>query len=55
MSCRASVKRGIEDNSKIIFSYFSMKTYVVTPQLNHLDETVLMMGHKIWRKMGYYP
>ena len=23
-----------------------MKTYVVTPHLNHLDKTVLMMGHK---------
>ena len=28
---RAPDKRGIEDNSKIIFSYFSKKTYVVTP------------------------
>ena len=28
-------------------SYFSTKTYVVTPHLNHLDETVLMMGHNI--------
>ena len=24
-----------------------MKTYVVTPHLNRLDKTVLMMGHKI--------
>ena len=24
-----------------------MKTYVVTPHKNRLDETVLMMGHKI--------
>ena len=24
-------KRGIEDNSKIFFSYFSMKTYVLIP------------------------
>ena len=24
-----------------------MKTYVVTPHLNRLDETVLMMGHNI--------
>ena len=24
------IPEGIEDNSKIIFSYFSMKTYVVT-------------------------
>ena len=29
------------------FLYFSMKTYVVTPHQNRLDETVLMMGHKI--------
>ena len=35
------------DNSKIIFSYFSTKTYVVTPHYNRLDETVLMMAHKI--------
>ena len=27
---RAPDKRGIEDNSKIFFSYFSMTTYVVT-------------------------
>ena len=27
-----------------------MKTYVVTPHLNRLNETVLMMGHKI----GFY-
>ena len=36
---------GIKDNSKINFSYFSTKTYVVTPQQNRRDETVLMMGH----------
>ena len=29
------------------FSYFSTKTYVLTPHSNHLEETVLMMGHKI--------
>ena len=28
---RAPDKRGIEDNSKLFFSNFSMKTYVVTP------------------------
>ena len=28
---RAPDKRDIEDNSKMIFSYFSRKTYVVTP------------------------
>ena len=32
---------------KCYFSYFSTKTYVVTPHQNRLDETVLMMGHKI--------
>ena len=26
------IRGGIEDNSKIFFSYFSMKTYVVIPQ-----------------------
>ena len=47
-------KRGIEDNSKIIFLISSMKTYVLTPHNNRLGETVLMMGHiicfngKIW-------
>ena len=30
----------------MIFSYFSMKTYVVTPHQNRLDETVVMMRHK---------
>ena len=33
----------IEDN----FSYFSLKPYVVTPHLNHLDKTVQMRGHNI--------
>ena len=27
---------------------FCIKTYVVTPQLNCLDETVQMRGHNIW-------
>ena len=40
---RAPGKWDIEDN----FSYFSMKTYAATPHLNHFDETVLKMGHKI--------
>ena len=30
-SFRAQDRGGIEDNSKTIFSYFAMKTYVVTP------------------------
>ena len=34
----------IQDN----FLIFSMKPYVVTPQLNRLDETVHMRGHNIW-------
>ena len=29
------------------FSYFSLKTYVVTPHLNRLDEMVQMRGHNI--------
>ena len=44
---RALVKKGylmiIEDN----FSYFSLKSYVVTPHLNCLDETVQMRGHNL--------
>ena len=41
---RVPDKRGkFKDN----FSYFSTKTYVVTTHLNHLAETVLMVGHKI--------
>ena len=30
-----------------IFSYFSMKPYVVTPHLNRLVQTVQMMGYNI--------
>ena len=33
----------IRDN----FCHFCIKTYVVTPHLNRLDETVQMMGHNI--------
>ena len=29
------------------FSYFTSKSYVVTPHLNRLDETVQMRGHNI--------
>ena len=29
------------------FSYFSLKTYVVTSDLNRLDKTVQMRGHNI--------
>ena len=45
---RALVKREylviIRDN----FCYFCIKTYVVTPHLKRLDETVQMRGHNIW-------
>ena len=34
----------IRDN----FCYFCIKTYVVTPYLNHLVETVQNRGHNIW-------
>ena len=44
---RAPDKRGIEDNAKIIFLFLNEKMYVVTPHENHLNETVLMRGHKI--------
>ena len=53
MICRAPDKRGIEDNSKINFSYFSTKTYVMTPHLNRLRETILMMGSNIRLKELY--
>ena len=42
--CTAPDKK--EGGMRIIknnFSYFSTKQYVVTPHLNHLDETVLML------------
>ena len=44
MICRAPDKRGIEEDN---FSYFSTKTYVMTPHLNRLGETILMMGSNI--------
>ena len=34
----------IRDN----FCEFCIKTYVVTPHLNHLQETVQMRGYSIW-------
>ena len=34
----------IRDN----FCQFCTKTYVVTPHLHRLDETVQMRGHNIW-------
>ena len=48
MICRAPDKRGIEDNSKIIF--LITKMYVMAPHLNRLGETVLMMGSNIHYK-----
>ena len=30
------------------FCLFCIKTYVLTPHLNRLSETVQMMGHNIW-------
>ena len=44
---RAPDKRVYRGEIKDNFSSFSMKTYVVTPHYNRLDETVLMMSHKI--------
>ena len=41
MICSAPDKRGIEDNSKIIF--LINKKHVMAPRLNHLGKTVLMM------------
>ena len=38
---------GIKGNLKIIFSYVSVKTYLVTPHKNLLDNAVPMMDHKI--------
>ena len=32
---------------KDFFSYFSLKLYVMTPHLNHLDETVQMRDHNM--------
>ena len=44
---RYIIIRGIEDYSNMFFSYFSMKTYVVTAHQNHLSEMVLMSSNKI--------
>ena len=48
ISIRALDKREYLVMIKDIFSYFCIKTYVVTPHLNRLDETVQMRGHNIW-------
>ena len=38
---------GADGNSLIIYSYFSMKTNVVTPHKNCLSEMILLNGQKI--------
>ena len=49
------IRGGIKDNQRF-FSYFSLKTYVVTPHLNRLSKTVLMRVHKMFllRNMANY-
>ena len=42
---RALDKRGVFDDN---FSYFSWKSYVVTPHLNRLVEMVQIRGHNKW-------
>ena len=44
------IRGGIVDNSKIFFSFFSTKTYIVTPHLNRIVETVLMRAHNEYLK-----
>ena len=46
-SAELQIRGGLEDNSKIIFFLFLNVAYVVTTHQNLLDETVLMVGHKI--------
>ena len=46
-STRALDKREYMMKFRDIFSYFSMKPYVVTPHLNCLVKTVQMRGHNI--------
>ena len=42
---------GIEAILKITFSYFSLKTNIVTLHLNSLDQMVLIVGHNIHFKV----
>ena len=42
---QSSSTEGVLDD---IFSYFSRKSYVVTPHLNHLVEAVQMRGHNMF-------
>ena len=37
-----------EDNSGIIFSYFSSKTYAVSPHYSRLGKTAVKRGHNIF-------
>ena len=41
------IRQGTEDNSKILFSYYSTKIYIMTAQQNRLGEAVLMRGHSL--------
>ena len=41
-------RRGDQDKSKIFFSYFSTKTYVVTPYYNHHVVMILMMSQQMF-------
>ena len=47
MNLELQIRGSIEDKLKIIFLISQWK-HVVTPHKNRLEETVLMMGHKIW-------
>ena len=47
-SCRTLDKREYLMIMKARFCKFCIKTYVVTPHLNCVVETVQMRGHNIW-------
>ena len=44
---KAPDKKGFRGQFKDNFSYFSMKTYVVTPNYNELFKTVLTWGQNL--------
>ena len=46
----SSLNRTLDKSAyqKILFSYFSSKTYVVSNQKNRLNETVLLSTQNIW-------
>ena len=46
--CRAPDKREYLVVIGKLFCLFCIKTYIVTPHQNRLDETVQMRGHNIW-------